>query len=729
MRFKLGLFAAFLLCAAVPGSGCATQRPPEVKVPEVPAKVADLDDFADALNNYWLIPLDHPQRAAFRARLHRYLRGYIAEQLKAGDPAEALSGLEYALTLYTPGELRTIDTSDPKLATLAERVYKLAARKGHERPALFALAIQIQVGDEAVKTSALERWQEIEGWVLKNSVFATEPLLRHEELEESFEEIAAVFPSPFLVERLTELYLARYEQAVRLSGGSSEASIEARNRAEITGYMLIRLYLRADDIGGVLKVIERIDMSVPTRRLVEFVESAGGEAKTAGPLLDLANQFIPEERTDAYSPVAPWYETQSWGIVENLARRAIARYPDSPYAHLLLARSLRMSGLNEAAITELERTIAYKKDIFEAWQLLALLHQQQLSYHARRSPKRAVEELKEIEAFHAQAAEIWRDRPISPGIPQAYLTVSRVLFEAGKIERARTLLTRSIELEPQAAALDLLGTIEHKGGNPELARQHFERLLQLTFEHQVHRMRWEASTHLTLGQVAHERGDKAEATAQFQTALRQLNALLLYPGLSSGERAHHYVERGKLLFMLGDLGRSTADFRQARTLQPANPEVYTEPMMFMVSHGFYNQARELFRAAVLSDALEDSLKLYFCLWITELAQRQGQQPDEQAVTYLTNYRGSSWEQQLAAHATGKLTEDELLNTAKDTGEKAEAYFYVGLAKWRQGQAADAKALMQKVLGTKMMGFFEYEMARSYLRWDDLPAKARQPAAK
>ncbi len=729
MRFNLGLFAALLLCTGIPASGCATQKPPEVKVPEVPSKVADLDDFADALNDYWRIPLNHPQRVKFRNRLHTYLKGYIQKQLNDGEPQEALSALEYAFSLYTPRELKIVEVGDPEFTAYAEQLYKLAARKGHERPALFALAIQLQAGDESTKATALQRWNEIEEWIVNNSVFATEPLLRHEELEEALEETTAVFPSPFLVERLTDLYLARYEAAVQYSDSSSEAGIEARNRAEITGYMLIRLYLRADDIRGVMKVLERIDLSVPTKHLVEFVESAGGEAKTAGPLLDLANQFIPEEDDDGSSPVAPWFITQSWGIVENLARRAIARYPNDPYAHLLLARSLHMNGLNGVAIGHLKRTVALKKDIFEAWQLLALLHQQQLSSQAVRNPKAAVQQLAAIEAFHAEAAKTWRDRPIYPGLPQAYITVSQILFESGNIDRARDLLTRSIELEPQAAALDLLGTIEHKGGNPERAREHFEHLLRLAFEHQLIRMRWEASTHLTLGSIAHERGQTSEAKNQFQTALRQLNQLLLFPGLRDTERAHHLVERGKLLFLLGDVGRSTADFRQARTLHPSSPEVYTEPMLFMVSHGFYDQARELFRAAVTSDGLEDSLKLYFSLWITELAQRQGQQVDEQALTYLSNYRGSSWEQKLALHATGKMTEDELITRARDAGEKAEAYFYVGLAKWRKGQTSDAKLLLQKVIGTKMMGFFEYEMARSYLRWDDLPAQARVPARK
>ena len=34
--------------------------------------------------------------------------------------------------------------------------------------------------------------------------------------------------------------------------------------------------------------------------------------------------------------------------------------------------------------------------------------------------------------------------------------------------------------------------------------------------------------------------------------------------------------------------------------------------------------------------------------------------------------------------------------------------------------------MRKVLGTRRMAFFEYDMAQNYLEWNDLPASARPP---
>jgi lipoprotein NlpI len=83
-------------------------------------------------------------------------------------------------------------------------------------------------------------------------------------------------------------------------------------------------------------------------------------------------------------------------------------------------------------------------------------------------------------------------------------------------------------------------------------------------------------------------------------------------------------------------------------------------------------------------------------------------------------------QALARYGRGQLQFEELIARANDRGERAEAYFYEGLKRWRLGDIEQAKKLMHKVLDTEMMGFFEYDMALAYLEWGDLPRNARPP---
>ena len=149
-------------------------------------------------------------------------------------------------------------------------------------------------------------------------------------------------------------------------------------------------------------------------------------------------------------------------------------------------------------------------------------------------------------------------------------------------------------------------------------------------------------------------------------------------------------------------------------------------MLFVVNHGYYDLALETFRQVLPRDEVRASLKLYFSLWLHELALRQGLTQDPAVLEFLASYRADSWQGKLAQHAQGKLSYDDLLRGATDSGEQAEAHFYEALRRWRSGDPTDAKLLMRKVLGTGRMAFFEYDMAQNYLEWNELPARARAP---
>lgn len=727
VRLSARLLALLVaVCAPTITAGCTKVKAVETQVPEVPKSVPDLDHFAIGLNQFSLLPLDHPRREPFRRVLLDYLVGYIDRTLKDGRPEEATNALQFAATLWRPAELRGPRRVEPGLTAAAHRIYATAAKRGNEGPALFAVSVEQQFGDEATRTRAVATWTEIEGWLVRNGNFSDEPVLRHEELEGAIEETAANFPSPFVVQRLADLYVARYEAAIEASSssGNPELGIAAKHRAEVTGYLLTRLYLRADDFDGAIQSLGRVELDVPTRKLVEFLDSARAPNASAGPLMTLAAQFIPDDE-DESSRIPPAFITQGWGIVENLARRATIRYPNDAFAHLLLSRSFRQQGLIDAAIVHLDRTIALKEDIFDAWQDQAILKQSSLERLAGVDADAALVRLADLEKFHARAVALWSGRPIRPGLSEAYFTVAEGLYELGRVDEAKHLLGKSVAREPLAESLDLLATIASKSGANAEAAKHYEALLGLPFADQRTRLRWETQARTALAQIRRKLGDEAEAKSQLTTALRQLNKLIGYPALGARERSSRLVERGKLLFFLGDTEQGAEDFRQARTLTPDRAEAYAEPMLFLVNYGYYPLALEIFRQALPREEVRSSLKLYFCLWLHELALRQGLTQDPQVLTYLENFRGDTWQGKLARHAQGKLSFDDLLRGATDSGEQAEAYFYEALRRWRSDPKG-GQQLMRKVLDTRRMAFFEYDMAQNYLEWNDLPASARAP---
>lgn len=701
--------------------GCAHRTAVGPEVTQPPRSVGNLDQFERGLNEYVLLADDHPQRDAYRDKLLGFLEEYLTTAVAAGDEDEAFTSLRYALSLYTPTDLRTAKPR-PRLANAAHALYRVTASRGAERPSLLALAVQQRFGTPKVRDNALSDWEALEGWMTRNGPYAEEPLLRHEELERGLEDVAAVFPSPFVNQRLADLYVARYETAVRSRGHGRGIGTAAVRRIEITGYLLMRLYLRADDLEQAASALDRVELDPPVAKLREVLVDATKPRRSPRPLLSLAEQFVPEPGADPELP----YVVQGWGIVENLARRALARHPKDPYVHLLRARTFIESGLVDAAIHHLTRSIDIKEDVFEAWEQLAQLQQRSLSRLAETSPSEALERLASIEAFHRRAIDLWQDRPIRPGLPEAYYIVAEGLYQVGKVDQAIEVLGRSQALQPGPQTLDLLGTIALKRKRWSEAARHYEALATLSYDSEIAQLQWEARARQQLGLIALLGDDAAASAKHFKLALRHTNELLARGESDAARRSDRYVERGKLLFFLGDVELAMNDFEHAADLAPNNVKAYADPLLAVVSYGFAPQAKRIFRRAMTQPRVADSLKLYFSLWMNELAMAQGDPPDTEALAFLRGYEGDSWGNKLAQHARGDLSFEDLIGDAADKGERAEAFFYEGLKTWRGGNATRARELLNNVVATEMMGFFEYDMAQAFLARGGLPKAPHPP---
>lgn len=724
------LCPALVLAASLvlPALGCAHRTETPVQVPTDPPVVRSLDELEAALNQYVLLPADHPARPGHLAALRDYLVGYLDHALENGNEGEAEAALRYTLTLYTAADLRSAEPA-PGLAKVAHELYRRTAKRGDEIPSLLALAVEQRFGDQAARARAVEDWKALEDWLVENGPFAGEPLLAHEDLERALETISAAFPSPFVVQRLADLYVARYEAARGAHAHGGGLGNTSARRIEITGYLLMRLYLRADDPKGASAALRRVDDEEANRKLRAILEEAFESRRSAQPLLSLAEQFVPEEDADPSLP----YVGQSWGIIDNLSRRALARFPKDAHVHVVRARVLRREGLDAAALHHLRRSIELKDDVYEAWEGVAELEQRQLAALARRDAEAALARLPELESLHRRAMKIWRDRPVRPGLPEAYFAVAEGLYQAGRVDEAQELLDKSIAIEAQPATLDLLGTIAIKRSRFDVAEDHYEELARLPQGQPDDKLRWEAHAHAQLGEIALRRGDADASSRHFRVALRQTNELLARPAMEMSDQAERHLDRGRVLFFLGEVELALDDFELAAELAPYHVKVYAEPMLQLVSHGYYREARSVFLRALEQSELTDGLKLYFSLWVNELALRQGLPPDHDAVRFLEGYAAGGdkggrdgWGRKLARHARGELTYDQLLDGAHDQGERAEAFFYEGIRRWRSGDRTAGKKLLSQVVATNLMGFFEYDMAQSYLAWDDLPKHARAP---
>ena len=82
--------------------------------------------------------------------------------------------------------------------------------------------------------------------------------------------------------------------------------------------------------------------------------------------------------------------------------------------------------------------------------------------------------------------------------------------------------------------------------------------------------------------------------------------------------------------------------------------------------------------------------------------------------YLTHSRGKTWQDQLARYFSGDMTEEMLGKSAASTGQRVEYEYYSAILALAGDKPEVARAKLEKVISSDLLGFFEYRMARAIL---------------
>lgn len=721
--WRVRLAPVFALALGSLVAGCAVAPTPRLEPPiVVPDTIANADDYTTGLNALAVMDNGSKRRPELQQRLLGYVLARAPQGEGPGAKLEREIALREAVGLFRPRDLGAA-APNAQLVLLARKSYGESGSSGDEGPALLALLALHQFGSKADRSWARAQWDSISEWMDKGREFSRDPQ-NPSDLERLLEETTADFPSPWGVELLSALYIERYRALRGGVLGQRRLGETDAHRVSFTGYLLARLHLRADDLEGALEALETVGTDETTRDLEKLIARAAKEPRSAKALGELMAYFEPELEPDSDLALPPFVISQGFGILENLSRRTLQDHPADGRANLRLARALSQKGLDRGAVVLYRRGLKSRQDDFIAWQELAYLEHTELQRLAQQSPQAAKDRLPELQNFYQRAQKKWGERPIFPGLPSALVTVAQGLYESGDPEGAQELLDEVMAVEPLPQALELRGTIAFKRGDLVASREAYEALLELPFADQFTRMHWEITSRTQLGQIALVSGDKAQGQRQLQAALAELNLILSLPDLEPFERGGWLTERSRVFFYLGETELAMDDFRSASSAVGDRMEVYADPLLLAVGHGYFGEAREIYDKAMEQD-LPESLKVYFSLWIDDLGDRQGKKHSG-ARNFLDGYEGSGWLAVLVQQRLGEISLEQALAKADDPGEKAEAYFYAGVMAWGGGNGDLGLELMSKVLDTGMMSFFEYEMAQNFLWWRELPKTARSP---
>jgi tetratricopeptide (TPR) repeat protein len=754
--------ASLAVLTACAGDRDAT-RSPDVSVPD---DVASEEELIETLEAVAMLPTGDPTLAVARPRAATWLAKRAEADVAKGELDSAVATLQTSVGLWRPVELKR-PTPHPATAAAAEVVWRASAKRGDERDAAFALAVMRQFGDETQRRRAEDGWRELEQWVEDGRDLGGEL----GELSWWREDVASVLPVPWLVDGLVQQYRERIALLrARLDG----------NEADFNAYLLLRLLLTADRPEDAVRHMRELDLSPASREFAAGIpralpnlkfgettsdtakgapgaDGADGNGKARGksrgdsarvarsqpggsrgkpdskPQARGASAEALHELLDLFEPTAedasrlpPFVVRQGWAIVENLARRGLELHDDDAVVHVELARALRQRGLRRAPMQHYRVALRLDEGLHDAWQDLAVLEQLELERIADRDPKAAAADLPRLEQFHGRAATLWADRPISPSVVDAYMTVAQALYRSGDPTSAARRLDAAIAIEPRPEALDLLATISERDGQFEAATGALRKLLSLAYDDQLERMFWEIQTRLRLGEVALRHGRIDDADLDLGKARSALDLLLSLPETRGPQRGMWLTLRARARFLSGDVDGARVDVHSAITAAPDDDQVYADPLVLAIVFGRLDDATEIVEHALVH-SLRDGLDVYFSLWIADLAQRQSKPiPKAVQVRLERAAKGKDWTARLAAHSLGQIDDAALLASATDIGERAEAHFYSALAAFRRGDDAAGMAGLQKVIDSRMMSFFEYDMAQRYLEWRELPRIARSP---
>lgn len=733
------------------------------------------EDFVEARLIYQALPVGSPDRTRLREKLFDYLlqplESLRADQLRLSvngpfgtdDLDRAQSALREAIGLLSPEELWSEGTGlgareRARLVRAAELVRLLYAPRGNEGEALLALGVLATLAADPTAWNA--RIEEILSWVAEGGQVAPALGGSPQALpspRDLLEATATLWPAPVFVDRLGALYLdrqARLAGLLRRPMGSGRAGMGNLALDEADGLSTIAVsmaavYLRAGQIqraGKALGALAGKPGDDPDLR--QLVADAGSRRPGVQAYLALARRFLPKldllggTSSDRLDPYA----------AHEVLRLGIARHPGDPDLLVLGSRVARLTSqpllalryleeaqpaLDRRKLTRDDRQAQMRELVDLAFTRLKLSMDPEDMSPAVREADRLRVRFEQARQRLGSAPRWLRDDVID-------LELARGFVDAGLIDRAEPILEQASQQGSVGVEATLqLGNLLLKRG--EAARA--ARLLQGGLE----RHRPDAAQETigfveehsklasALGGALEASGQQDEAKRAWKLSVRGWERLMVehLRRKDMEESSEAFVEVGRLYYLLGRRDEGIQKFQEAIEQNESRDQSYIDPLAFLVEHGEVDAALEIFRRALArpSRVVSEYVKTYAALWVMDLTRRSGRTPEPAAEAYLRAIHGrsvmirppraSAWYVPLAGYAVGRRSYEDLAKLATNAGRRAELYFYEAMRRLADGRAEDAHKLWNQVLQTKMVSFFEFQMAARYLR---VGAPTRPPSA-
>ena len=732
------------------------------------AAITTEEDYFEARLLYQALPENVPEQGRLHGKLLGYLLGPIAAldadrlrkdpaMLGGEDDFERLAdSFRDALETFTPASLWT--AGGPPLAP-RERELLLGSAKllravhsprGNELPVAMALFVLASI--DHANPEWPSRLDQLFSWLDSGSQLSAGPQgpRRLASPADVLDSVAAVWPSPSVLDRLSKIVSDRQDRVssiLRRPIGSGEGArgllSELLIDTESLSNMAVSsasLYVRCEQLDKAADIAAQFaDKPGDDPEFRQLVRSAASKQAKPADFLALARRFLP--RSDILRGTSP--DRIDPATAMGVLRRGIALHPGESDMLLLAARIARLLSaplLSLRYLDEATAALAARKagpdalgDLAAERMELAFLR---LKMHI--DPDRIAQAEREADGLRRQFAEArgqFGAAHFKLDDADIDYALAGGMVDAGQVDKAAPLLLRARRAGDNGVDVTRqLANLAIKRGEPRQAISILQQTLGMRErnappEDTLPYVEGQAKLSFLLGNAYEVTADRDGARKAWAASARGWERLMLEQmrrkNLTSSAEATFEV--GRLYYLLGRHEEGLRKFDEAIAQDEDRDQSYLDSVAFLVQRGESDAALDIFRRALAKPgrSVSEYVKVYASLWILDLTRRSAGAPDAGATAYLRAIasrkimlrppRAAAWYTELARYATGQLDYTALLAKADTAGKRAEAYFYEAMRRLSNGKSDEAHDLWSKVMETKMLSFFEFEMASRYLR--------------
>jgi len=692
------LVLALGACASAPVKPAVTPR-----LVVVPARVT-AQNFAETQRHFNSARPNTKEFEQLRAGLLEYLTEESQQVLAAGNYDDVLQHVSKVTALYSPEEIAEGHVP-AMLEPLCRFILDEGEKRADEGSVLGALLLLHKLDpDSDAYESYYTRLKE---WGISAREILPDPMGLEDELIRVWTRHAQIAPTPEVLSALARRHIeerARFVRRFQMAEGRFTLSAREFEHIQNKSFDIAGVFLRFGDVASSLSHLKAAGAAGSLdARLIEQLEQSREEGQEgADALLGLA--------------AAPAYRLGDPDVSQGICELGTRAYPVDPRFLVCLGNLAATKEDVEGAVAFYSHAIELAPDdrglrdayLYDLYGLLT-----ESAFEVKPTHVQAIAD--HLIATLSDRLSRWPDA--APPVPPSklYLAVALAHMNAGQAAEAEARLRDSLRFEETMTAYYQLGNLLSRLGRTAEAAVEYQAAIRLVGDDDdLAVLDEKAELFERMGDAQRMAGKNAEALLAYKEGLALWDSML--PRLRGVQAGFAQVRRGVLLNRLQQHEEARKAFELALQDAPGMAETYKGILAHLVMmEPDQELALEVFRHAQNQLRLEPEWKVYLALWMQIVAGRGKVQVPEEALHTLEDYAGdSTWWAQLSAFGAGKLSYEELLQSASDPGQRAETAFYGGARQLLAGDVQAARALFEQVLVTRMVNFYEYLMAQELL---------------